>query len=269
MIGGNEGHEPGGDQILARFVELAGGPKARIAVVAAFDAGPDHIAQRYVQTLIRLGATHVEALHVRSRADACGEATLTAVEQCGGVFFTGGDQLRIATVIGGSRLDSVLHARMDRGDLVLAGSGAGAAALASAMLIGDDGQVSAAAGRTGPGLEFLSGLLIDTGFAALGRLNRLLSAIALYPHELGVGIDEDTAVVVGGGQFEVLGTGSVTVIDAGNAAMIRTPATGDGPIAVSGVRLHVLPAGYAFDLQRREPIAVEVPADVHDRGVLV
>jgi cyanophycinase len=105
--------------------------------------------------------------------------------------------------------------------------------------------------RTGPGLEFLPGVLIDMHFAERGRLNRLLSAVALYPHELGLGIDEDTAVLVDGRRLEVLGSGSVTVVDAGSAGDIRVP--DDGRIAITGARIHVLPAGFTFELTGRRP----------------
>ena len=103
-------------------------------------------------------------------------------------------------------------------------------------------------------------------FAERGRLNRLLSAIALYPHELGVGIDEDTAIVVDGRYFDVIGAGAVTVIDAGQAAMIRIPADGDGLIALSGVSLHVLPAGHRFDLTARRPVPTAAAEDTQDWG---
>jgi cyanophycinase len=116
--------------------------------------------------------------------------------------------------------------------------------------------------RTAPGLEFLRGVLIDMHFASRGRLNRLLSAVAMYPHELGLGIDEDTAILVTGDKFEVLGAGSVTVIDAGPAARIGTPADGDGAIAVYGMALHVLPVGHQFHLTGRRPL----PPGVHPEG---
>src|SRR4029453_5793238 len=109
-----------------------------------------------------------------------------------GVFFTGGDQLRIVTVLGGSRVDSALHARLpaDTTGVVLAGPSAGAAMMSSTMIVGGgDAFVRTTSVRTGPGLEFLPGVLIDMHFAERGRLNRLLSAVALYPHELGLGID--------------------------------------------------------------------------------
>jgi len=137
---------------------------------------------------------------------------------------------------------------------VLAGTSAGAAMMSGTMIVGgSDAPVGTTCVDIGSGLEFLSGVLIDMHFAERGRLNRLLSATAMYPHALGLGIDEDTAIEVYADRFEVLGSGSVTVIDAGRASHIGTPAEGDGPIALCGVQLHVLPAGYGFALTERRP----------------
>jgi cyanophycinase len=130
--------------------------------------------------------------------------------------------------------------------------------MSSTMILGGhEAAVSTASVRTGPGMEFLPGVLIDMHFAERGRLNRLLSAIAMFPHELGLGIDENTAILVEGDRFEVLGAGTVTVIDAGPATTISAPVDSSGPVALCGVRLHVLPAGYVFDLTERQPIGVE------------
>jgi cyanophycinase len=267
VIGGAESHGAGGEAVLARFVELAGGAKARIGVIATASREPEHLEEEYVQAFIRHGAAHVDALRVHTRADANDDATAAAVETCTGVFFPDGEKARIATVVGGSRLDSVLHARFARSELVLAGASAGAAMMSGTTIMdGEELGVPTSRVRTGPGMEFLSGMVIDMHFAARGRLDRLLSAIALYPHELGVGIDQDTAIVVSGGRFEVIGSGSVTVVDAGRAAMIRTPAETEGPIALSGVRLHVLPAGYSFELTGRRPVVVDAPENTEDWG---
>jgi cyanophycinase len=268
VIGGLDIHGGGGETILSRFVELAGGAKARIVVIATASPKPEPVEQEYVTEFIRLGATHVDAVRVHTRADANDEVTAAAVEGCSGVFFTGGDQLRIATIVGGSRLDSVLHTQVERGAMVLAGASAGAAMMTGTTVMDGRGVgVSTTSVRIGPGMEFLKSVLIDMHFAERGQLNRLLSAIALYPHELGLGIDHNTAIVVSDGRFEVIGSGSVTVLDAGQAAMIRTPARGDGPIALSDVRMHVLPAGYAFELTGRRPVVVSPPADVQDWGM--
>jgi cyanophycinase len=203
----------------------------------------------------RLGAEKVIPLRLDSRDDANSDLAVGAIERATGVFFTGGDQLRITTVVGGSKVDSALHTRLAEG-MILAGTSAGAAMMSGTMILGGDSPgVTRASVRTGPGLEFLPGVLIDMHFAERGRLNRLLSAVALYPHELGLGIDEDTAILAEGDSFEVLGTGTVTVVDAGAAADIRVPA--DGPIALVGARIHVLSAGCRFELSGRRPSIVD------------
>jgi cyanophycinase len=249
IIGGAERR---GTAILARFVALAGGPEADIVVVATASREPSVLEAEYASAFTGLGAGAVRALRVTTRAEAADSAVTAALATATGIFFTGGDQRRITSVLGGTAFDSLLQARVADGSMVLAGTSAGAAMMSSTMIVGGDGPgVTTTAVRTGPGLELLPGVLIDMHFAERGRLNRLLSAVALYPHEVGLGIDEDTAILTDGDRFEVLGSGSVTVVDAGCAADIRVP--DDGPIAISGARIHVLPAGYTFHLTGRRP----------------
>ena len=238
--------------ILARFVALAGGPLARIVVIATASRAPDALAAEYVSAFTDLGAPSVSSRRIETRAQANDPAVADLLAPATGVFFTGGDQLRITAVLGGTLVDSRLQSLVADGSVVLAGTSAGAAMMSSTMIVGGDGPgVTTGSVRTGPGLEFLPGVLIDMHFAERGRLNRLLSAVARNPHELGLGIDEDTAILTGGDCFEVLGSGSVTVVDAGGASDIRVPA--DGPIALAGARIHVLPAGYRFHLKGRRP----------------
>jgi len=252
VIGGAERQGPGGTAILRRFVELAGGPAARIIVIATASEQPAVLEAEYGALLTGLGAGHVAALRLNTRTQANEAAAVHALAAATGVFFTGGDQLRITTVLGGTRTDSALQRLVRDGTVVLAGTSAGAAMMSATMILGGDSPgVTRAGVRTGPGLEFLPGVLIDMHFAERGRLNRLLSAVALYPHELGLGIDEDTAILADGDCFEVLGTGAVTVVDAGAASDIRVPA--DGPITLTGARIHVLPAGCRFELSGRRP----------------
>jgi cyanophycinase len=252
IIGGAERR---GTAILSRFVQLAGGAAANVVVIATASRDPAGLEIEYASAFTGLGAGAVSALRLQTRADANSAAATAALESATGVFFTGGDQLRITTILGGTRVDSLLQSLVAAGTVVLAGTSAGAAMMSSTMIVGGDAPgVSTASVRTGPGLQFLPGVLIDMHFAERGRLNRLLSAVALYPHELGLGIDEDTAILADGTHFEVLGSGSVTVIDAGAASDIRVPAA--GPIALAGARIHVLPAGYTFELTDRRPSAV-------------
>jgi len=253
VIGGAESHSEEDDTILERFATLAGGATARLVVIATASESPADREKEYQAVFEGLGVAEAVPLRLEHRDQANSDHAVAALERATGVFFTGGDQLRITTVLGGSRADLTLHARLAEG-LVLAGTSAGAAMMSSTMILsGQDAAVSTASVRTGPGMEFLPGVLIDMHFAERGRLNRLLSAIAMFPHELGLGIDENTAILVDGDDFEVLGAGSVTVIDAGLATAIRAPIENDGPIALCGVQLHVLPAGYHFDLAERRP----------------
>jgi cyanophycinase len=265
IVGGAERH-CAGDEVLRCFVELAGGQGARVAVVATASGEPRVLEEDYLRIFSALGAD-ATALRMDSREQANAEEAAAAIGDAAGVFFAGGDQQRIASVIGGTRADSLLHSRVAAGELALGGTSAGAAMMSSTMVVGGaEAGVRTSSVATGPGMEFLSGVLIDMHFAERGRIARLLAAVAMFPHELGLGIDEDTAILVRGGRFEVIGTGSVTVIDAGGAEMIRAPADGDGRIAMSGVRLHVLPAGYAFELTDRFPVAVEVAPEAWERG---
>lgn len=239
-----------GPALLGRFVELAGGPQARIVVLATASAVPEAAEAAHHEAFAALGAGHVEALRLTCRADA--SPASDSLREATGVFFTGGDQERITRVIGGTATDSLLQSLVDQGRVVLGGTSAGAAMMSATMIVEGDGPgVRRSSVRTGPGLEFLPGVLIDQHFAERGRVNRLLSAVALYPHELGLGIDEDTAILTDGDRFEVLGNGAVTVVDAGCATDIRVP--GDGPIALTDARIHVLPAGHTFQLSARRP----------------
>jgi cyanophycinase len=264
VIGGAESHDAGDEAILERFVLLAGGPKAHVVVIATASEYPEQREKEYSEVFHRLGAGRVTPLRLEDREDSNSSRAVTAIERATGVFFTGGDQLRITTVVGGSKVDTALHARLADG-MILAGTSAGAAMMSSTMILGGSiASVSTDSVRTGPGMEFLSGVLIDMHFAQRGRLNRLLSAIAMFPHELGRGIDENTAILVEGDVFEVLGAGSVTVIDAGQARTISaTLSDVGGPIALCGAQLHVLPAGWRFNLTERAAIKRSEPDHAH------
>ncbi|MEU4688547.1 cyanophycinase [Actinoplanes sp. NPDC023714] len=261
-----------GPGLLARFIELAGGPGARIVVIATASEDPGWAEATYLERFA--GAGSARALRITTRTEANDPGVEPVLRDATGVFFTGGDQERITRVIGGTATDSLLHELVAGTDLVLAGTSAGAAMMAGTMITGGDRPgVSADSVRTGPGLEFFPCVLIDQHFGERGRLNRLLSAVARYPHELGLGIDEDTAILTGaprsrndrggGGCFEVLGSGAVTVVDAGAATDIAVPPT--GPIALAGARIHVLPAGYTFHLTGRRPVA-GTPAAERERA---
>jgi len=250
IIGGAEDRCCGAG-LLERFAELCGGERARIVLVTTATGQPDQVRADYEQVFRKLGVQRLAELRMHGRADADSDEAAATLAGATGVFFSGGDQSRLRTLVG-SRSAEVLRQRLACG-LVVAGTSAGATALGYTMILGGNGaEVSAAAVRTGPGLGLVPKSLIDMHFGERGRLPRLLSAVALDPGNLGIGIDENTGILVEGTLFEVLGSGVVTVVDAEDATVVH--AAGDcDPITLFGVQLHLLPAGCLFDFATRTP----------------
>ncbi len=258
IIGGAEDRCCGAG-LLERFVALCGGDQARIVLVTAATGRPDQVHADYERVFRKLGVDRTIQLRMRGRADADSPAAARMITDATGAFFCGGDQSRLRTLVG-SRTNEILRDRLATG-LVVAGTSAGATAMGRTMILGGEGpDVSAVAVRSGPGLGLVPKVLIDMHFGERGRLPRLLSAVAANPDHLGVGIDENTAILVTGDSFEVLGSGVATVADADRATVIH-PAGDCDPITLFGVRLHLLPAGCLFDITQRTPAI----GPAHDR----
>jgi cyanophycinase len=258
IIGGAEDRCCGAG-LLERFVELCGGDDARIVLVTTATNVPEEVLADYERVFRKLGVDQTSELRLRGRADADGDDAADLLSGATGVFFSGGDQSKLRTLVG-SRTNDIICDRLQDG-LVVAGTSAGATAMGRTMILGGAGSdVSAAAVRTGPGLGLVPKALIDMHFGERGRLPRLLSAVALDPEHLGIGLDENTGVLVEGDGFEVIGSGVATVVDAEDATVVH--AAGDcDPITLFGVRLHLLPAGCLFDFESRTPTI----GPAHDR----
>ncbi len=255
IIGGAE-DKKGSCKILRELVQLAGGSRARLVVLTVASDYPTEVGAEYEQVFTHLGARQVQVLDLRRREQATDEALLAAIEDATGVFFTGGDQLRITNLLGGSPADQALHRRHEEG-MVLGGTSAGAAMMSGTMIVEGASEATPRVGNVtiGPGMDFLHGAIIDQHFGQRGRSGRLLSALAQYPHLLGVGIDEDTALVVQEDAFRVIGSGAVSVLDAGSATyndVLECHARQH--VALCGVTLHVLTAGLGFNLLDRSPV---------------
>jgi cyanophycinase len=255
LIGGAEDRQEA-CVILHEFVHLAGGPRAELVVATVATVNPQEVGAEYTAVFRRLGATTVRTLDISSREDANAPRVVDMINEATGVFFTGGDQLRITRFLGGTKTDTALHRRYEEG-MVLAGTSAGASMMSNTMIVEGLPETTPRVGavKVGPGMEFIAGMLIDQHFGQRGRLGRLLSAIAQYPHELGIGIDENTAAVVSGEEFTVIGEGAVTVIDAGGLTYTNFADLEENEcLALCGVQLHILPAGYRFNLLNRLPM---------------
>jgi cyanophycinase len=258
-VGGAEDKE-GDCVILKEFVRLAKGARARVVVMTVATDHPEEVGREYRNVFRRLGVDDTEVVDVSAREDAGAPEALEKIGQATALYFTGGDQLHITALMGGTEMQKLIHERHAKG-LVIGGTSAGAAMMSNSMIVGGGGEENprVEAVRIGPGMDLLVGAMIDTHFSQRGRHERLLTAVAHYPQDLGLGIDENTALVVNKTEFEVIGEGAVTVIDAGTMSYTNLPYVEErGGLALYGVTIHVLPAGYKFDLANRTPI---VPDD--------
>ncbi len=243
--------------ILRRFVKMCGGRDARIAVIPTAsqlrDTGRDY------EALFRdLGVSTAEVLDIRRRSECERDETLEALDRATGLFMTGGDQITLSTIIGGTPFAEAIL-RRNRDGLHVAGTSAGAAFMSAHMIgFGDDGQTPRAGMVTiAPGLGLFTRVIIDQHFSQRNRLGRLIAALSYNPHLIGIGLDEDTAVFLGpDDKLTVTGSGGVTVVDpAGLEHSSMDTAVKDEPVSVIGLKMHVLIDGGAYDLVARDASA--------------
>ncbi|MFE1743976.1 cyanophycinase [Coleofasciculus sp. H7-2] len=255
IIGGAEDKE-GDCTILREFVRRAGGTKARIVVMTVATELPREVGENYIRVFERLGAEDVRILDTVEREDATSVTYLEAIEKATGVFFTGGDQARITSILKDTPIDEAIHRRYAEG-IVVGGTSAGAAMMPDVMIVEGESETNPRVEvvEMGPGMGFLPGVVIDQHFLQRGRLGRLISALAQQPAVLGFGIDENTAIAVSDNKFEVIGEGAVTIVDESELTHTNIgDILKDEALAVCGAKLHILPHGYKFDLKTRKPI---------------
>lgn len=257
VIGGAEDRQ---GTILRSFVALAGGRDAVVAILATASEEPGGAEADYEDAFMRLGVQRVETLRVSRREQAARGSLLDRAESAGAFFFTGGDQLRITSTLGGTPLDALLHRKHGEG-AVIAGTSAGASAMSETMIVAGDSDDAPkkCTIKMAPGMGFLKDAVIDQHFVQRGRLGRLLAALAQNPKALGLGLDEDTAIILRpDGVLRVVGSQTVTILDGrGIGETNASESLPDEPLALTQVRLHVLPSGYGFDLKVRRPLPPE------------
>ncbi len=255
IIGGAEDKE-GDCTILREFVRRAGGVSARIVVMTVATELPREVGENYIRVFERLGVEDVRIVDTVEREDANSASYLEAIEKATGVFFTGGNQARITSILKDTEIDRLLHKRLSEG-AVIGGTSAGAAMMPDVMIVEGDSETNPRLEivEMEPGMAFLPGVVIDQHFLQRGRIGRLLSAVSQQPVVLGFGIDENTAIVVNNNQFEVIGEGVVTVVDVSEITHTNLgQILKDEDLAICGAKLHILPHGYRFDLKKRAPI---------------
>src|SRR6201988_294936 len=251
-IGGAENKE-NDRRILERFVAAAGGAMADLVVIPPasrmHETGP-----RYEQIFSDIGAARVSVMDFDTRRDCQESGRLERLAEASGVFFTGGNQLRLTTLLGGTPVAKLIRTVNARG-VTVGGTSAGASILSEHMIAAGDDVASVVAGsvRLAPGLGLTNRFIIDQHFRQRDRLGRLLEAPAYNPFAVGLGLDEDTAVLIGPEDVvEVEGSGSVTVVDPSEVSFSSIGAVEDGqPACMLGLRLHMLVAGATFNLNTR------------------
>jgi cyanophycinase len=252
-IGGAENKE-NDRPILERFVRVSGGSAANIVVIPTasrmHETGP-----RYEKVFNDLGAEQVEVMDFDTRRDCHEAGRLRRIEEATGIFFTGGNQLRLSTLLGGTPVAKLIRTRNAHG-VAVGGTSAGASILSEHMIaFGDEGSaVISGSVRLAPGLGLTNRFIIDQHFRQRDRLGRLITALAYNPFAVGIGLDEDTAAFVAPDDtIEVEGSGGVTVVDASEVSFSSVSEVGEGqPLCVLGLKLHILVAGATFDLHTRQ-----------------
>ncbi len=258
IIGGAEDKDSD-CEILRKLAGLCS-QRGKMVVVTVAAQKQREAGARYQEVFFALGLEDTAILPLAKRSEANSPRVRSLLKDAGAVFFTGGDQLRITGMVGGTELGHRLKQLYHAG-IIIAGTSAGAAAMSQTMIIGgrESDAPRHATAHMAPGLGLLDDVVVDQHFAQRGRIGRLLSAIAQNPRVIGLGVDEDTAAFVRSGRdMTVVGSGSVTILDATGINHSNLSETSLGqPLALSHVVCHVLPSGYAYDLRKRTMLEPE------------
>ncbi len=251
-IGGAENKE-NDRHILERFVSVSGDKEADIVVIPTAsrmnETGP-----RYEKLFAALGAARVTVMDFDTRRDCHEAGRLARLEEASGIFFTGGNQLRLTTLLGGTPVAKLIRSRNAHG-VTVGGTSAGASILSEHMIaFGDEGSsVISGSVRLAPGLGLTNRFIIDQHFRQRDRIGRLLTALAYNPFAVGIGLDEDTAAFIGPDEtVEVEGSGGVTIVDGADVTYTSVDEVAEGqPVCMLGLKLHILVAGATFNLHSR------------------
>lgn len=258
VIGGAE-DKIHGRQILQTFFQRSGGGDARIAIIPSASREPTVIGSRYHDIFEEMGAKSIEVLDIREREHGEDATWQAFVEDCTGVFMTGGDQLRLCGLLADTPIMERVRMRAQLGEITLAGTSAGAAVMGYHMIAGGGSGESPNRSLVDmtTGLGIIPEVIVDQHFHNRNRMARLLSAVSSNPDKMGIGIDEDTcAMFEGNGTFQVIGKGTVTVVDPSDVSYTNYTQVGaTDPVSIHNLRVHILSHGDRYDLFKRQVVS--------------
>jgi cyanophycinase len=242
--------------ILRRVVEEAGGPLAGIEVITTASTIPYEVGENYLNAFGKIGCTNVGVMHIRTRQDAMNEEYIERIRQCNAVMFTGGNQLRLSVTDGGTEFLSILKKKYIEEDFLIAGTSAGAMAMGQTMIYEGNAARAHLKGevKMTTGLGFISSIIIDSHFEKRGRFGRLVQAVATNPSGIGIGLGEDTGMLItDGNKMEAIGSGLVVIIDGHDILHSNIADIPDGnPVSIENLKVHFCEKGNGYLINERK-----------------
>jgi len=242
--------------ILKRILSEMKGADSRVEVITTASEIPEEVGNNYVEAFKRLGCDNVGLLHIRTREDASRTDFLQRLNDCDGVMFTGGNQYRLSSIFGGTHFLSTLRKRYLNESFVIAGTSAGAMAMSNTMIYEGASHEALLKGKVKitTGLAFIKDVIIDSHFVKRGRFGRLAQAVSSNPECIGIGLGEDTGVLIRDGhQLEAIGSGLVLIFDGHEIKHTNIADIEDGmPISIEHLVVHVMAKGNHYDILHRK-----------------
>ena len=241
--------------ILRRILQEMKGPDSRVEVITTASMIPEEIGENYKEAFERLGCRNVGTMHIKSRQDAMKPEFEARMKDCDGIMFTGGNQLRLSTIFGGTNILRIMLDRYRNSPFLIAGTSAGAMAMSNTMIYGGESSEALLKGevKITTGLAFVPDVIIDTHFVKRGRFGRLTQAVAGNPGCTGIGLGDDTGVLItGGDNLETIGSGLVLLFEGHNIKYTNIADVPDGaPISIENLTVHILSKGFKYSLRNR------------------
>ncbi|MBL7746092.1 MAG: cyanophycinase [Chitinophagaceae bacterium] len=242
--------------ILRRVVEEAGGTTARIEVITTASMIPYEVGENYLNAFGKIGCTNIGLLHIRTRQDAMNEEYIQRIRECDAVMFSGGNQLRLSATDGGTEFLSILKRRYKEENFLIAGTSAGAMAMSNTMIYEGNAARAHLKGevKITTGLGFLNSVIVDSHFEKRGRFGRLAQAVAANPGCIGIGLGEDTGMLItDGNKMEAIGSGLVVIIDGHDILHSNIADIPDGnPISIENLKVHFCEKGNGYLIKERK-----------------